>query len=440
MVVEDSSKDSEGFNEKSQIILTEAKKINPEIIVDEFISENIEAPNFGRIGAMAAKQVIVQKIREAERNQILKDFLDRDESILYGSIRRIDRFGAIVETGKLESFLPRDQMIPRENLRVGDKIKAFVSGVETTNKGSQLFITRNSPNFLIKLFENEVPEIEEGILFVKSAARDPGSRSKIAVFSNDKRIDPIGTCVGMRGSRVQAVTNELSGERVDIVLWSEDDAQFVINSLAPSEVLKISVDEEEHSMDIVVDENNLAQAIGRGGQNVRLASDLTGWSLNIISESESVEKENEEINKSMNLFVSKLDINEEIAKQLIGQGYTSLEELAYTSDEEFDSFENIESETLTKIRNKARDSLLLDAMLDETEKSNADTITSKTFSELDENVHKLLADANIKSLSELADLSIDELQEVCKIDEDLAGKIIMQAREPFFENDKSSNA
>ena len=330
-------------------------------------------------------------------------------------------------------------MIPRENLRVGDKIKAFVSGVETTNKGSQLFITRNSPNFLIKLFENEVPEIEEGVLSIKSAARDPGSRSKIAVLSIDKRIDPIGTCVGMRGSRVQAVTNELSGERVDIVLWAEDDAQFVINSLSPSEVLKISVDEEEHSMDIVVDENNLAQAIGRGGQNVRLASELTGWNLNIISESESVEKENEEIDKTFNLFVSKLDIEEEVANHLINQGYSSLEELAYISDEEFDTVENIESEILTEIRNKARDSLLLDAMLDDTEKSDTDAITSKTFSELDDNVHNLLADANIKSLSELADLSIDELQEVCEIDEDLAGKIIMQAREPFFENDKSSN-
>jgi len=440
IVVEDNIKDTEDFNDKSQITLTDAKKINSEINVDEFISEDIEAPNFGRIGAMAAKQVIVQKIREAERNQILKDFLDRNESILYGSIRKIDRFGAIVETGKLESFLPRDQMIPRENLRVGDKIKAFVSGVENTNKGSQLFITRNSPNFLIKLFENEVPEIEEGVLSIKSAARDPGSRSKIAVHSIDNRIDPIGTCVGMRGSRVQAVTNELSGERVDIVLWAEDDAQFVINSLSPSEVHKISVDEEEHSMDIIVDENNLAQAIGRGGQNVRLASELTGWNLNIISESESVEKENEEIDKTLNLFVSKLGIEEEVANHLIDQGYSSLEELAYISDEEFDAVENIESEILTEIRNKARDSLLLDAMLDDTEKLDTDAITSKTFSELDENVHNLLADANIKSLSELADLSIDELQEVCEIDEELAGKIIMQAREPFFEKDKPNDA
>ena len=244
----------------------------------------------------------------------------------------------------------------------------------------------------------------------------------------------------MRGSRVQAVTNELSGERVDIVLWAEDDAQFVINSLSPSEVLKISVDEEEHSMDIVVDENNLAQAIGRGGQNVRLASDLTGWNLNIISESESVEKENEEIDKTLNLFVSKLGIEEELANHLINQGYSSLEELAYISDEEFDTVEKIEPEILTEIRNKARDSLLLDAMLDDTEKSDTDVITSKTFSEFDENVHNLLADANIKSLSELADLSIDELQEVCEIDEELAGKIIMQAREPFFEKDKPNDA
>ena len=266
----------------------------PDIQLDEYVEEPLEPVEFGRIGAQTAKQVILQKIRDAEREQILNDFLARKEHLVTGTIKRIERGNAIVESGRVEAVLPRDQMIPKENLRVGDRVRAFLLKIDRSSRGPQLVLSRIAPDFLIKLFELEVPEIEEGLLEIKAAARDPGSRAKIAVKSNDPRIDPIGTCVGMRGSRVQAVTSELAGERVDIILWSPDPAQFVINALAPAEVSSIVVDEDRHSMDIVVDEENLAQAIGRSGQNVRLASELTGWELNIMTEEESQKKNEEE--------------------------------------------------------------------------------------------------------------------------------------------------
>ncbi len=277
-----------------QIALSEALERNPEIKLDEFIEEVLEPVEFGRIGAQAAKQVIFQKIRDAEREQILNDFLERKEFMVTGTIKRMERGNAIIESGRVEAALPRDQMIPKENLRVGDRVRAYLYKIDRNARGPQLILSRTVPEFLIKLFELEVPEIEEGLLEIKVAARDPGSRAKIAVKSNDPRVDPIGTCVGMRGSRVQAVTGELAGERVDIVLWADDPATFVINALAPAEISSILVDEEKHSMDIVVDEDNLAQAIGRGGQNVRLASELTGWELNIMTMEESQAKNEEE--------------------------------------------------------------------------------------------------------------------------------------------------
>ncbi|HEV2095510.1 MAG TPA: transcription termination factor NusA, partial [Chthoniobacterales bacterium] len=267
----------------SQIALSEAQKRNAEILVEQFIEEPLPAVEFGRIGAQAAKQVILQKIRDAEREQILSDFLARDEHLVTGVIKRMERGNAIIESGRVEAMLPRDQMIPKENLRPGDRVRAYLWKVDRVSRGPQIILSRITPEFLIKLFELEVPELEDGLLEIKSAARDPGSRAKIAVKSNDPRVDPIGTCVGMRGSRVQAVTSELGGERVDIILWSPDPAQFVINALAPAEVSKITVDEEKHSMDIVVDEENLAQAIGRTGQNVRLASELTSWDINLMT-------------------------------------------------------------------------------------------------------------------------------------------------------------
>lgn len=280
--------DEQGLQEPDkQILLFEAREQNPDIQLDDFIEEQIESVEFGRIGAQAAKQVILQRIRDAEREQILNDYLDRGEKIMTGTVKRADKKGLIVESGRVEALLARDQIIPKENLRTGDRVRAYILNVDRAARGPQIELSRTAPDFLIKLFENEVPEMEQGLLEIKAAARDPGVRAKIAVVAHDKRIDPIGTCVGVRGTRVTAVRNEIGGEAVDIVLWSEDPAQFVIGALSPAQVQSIVVDEEKHSMDVVVDEENLAIAIGRSGQNVRLASELTGWQINIMTQEES---------------------------------------------------------------------------------------------------------------------------------------------------------
>ncbi|MGA1211418.1 MAG: transcription termination factor NusA, partial [Burkholderiaceae bacterium] len=312
-----------------QTILTEARKEISDIEVGDYIEVEMEAVPFGRIGAQAAKQVILQKIREAERDQILKDFLERGEVVINGTIKRLERGDAIVEAGKIEARLPRDQMIPKENLRPGDRVRAYMLRIDRTVRGPQIILSRTAPEFIMKLFELEVPEIEQGLMQIKSAARDPGIRAKIGVFTSDRRIDPIGTCVGVRGSRVQAVTHELAGERVDIVLWSEDPAQFVIGALAPANVSSIVVDEERHAMDVVVDEAELAVAIGRGGQNVRLASDLTGWQINIMTSDESAERTEKEKQTLLASFMEKLDVDQEVAEVLVEEGFSSLEEVAY---------------------------------------------------------------------------------------------------------------
>src|SRR5450759_4897021 len=316
-------------NPPQQIPLSEAVKQHTDVQLEEYIEEPLEPIEFGRIGAQAAKQVILQKIRDAEREQILQDFLGRGEKLVTGTVKRIERGNAIIESGRIEAVLPRDQMIPKENLRVGDRVRALLLRIDRNVRGPQLILSRTAPEFIIELFRLEVPEIEEGLLEIKSAARDPGVRAKIAVFTNDRRIDPIGTCVGMRGSRVQAVTSELAGERVDIILWSADPAQFVINALAPAEVSSIVVDEEKHSMDVVVDEEQLAQSIGRGGQNVRLASELTGWQLNIMTEEEATQKNTAEFSTIRALFIERLDVDEEVADILVQEGFTNLEEVAY---------------------------------------------------------------------------------------------------------------
>jgi len=307
----------------SQISLSDAIKRNPEAKLDDFIEDPIEPIDPRRIGAQTAKQVLLQRIRDAEREQILNDFLGRGDELVTGTIKRMERGNAIVESGRLEALLPRDQMIPKENLRIGDRVRAWVMKIDRQARGPQLILSRTAPQFIMKLFELEVPEIEEGLLEIKAAARDPGIRAKIAVFTNDRRIDPIGTCVGMRGSRVQAVTQELAGERVDIILWSADPAQFVIGALAPAEVSSIVVDEEKHAMDVVVDEENLAIAIGRSGQNVRLASELTGWQINLMTEEESAKKQEEETSHTRALFMERLDVDEEVADILIQEGFRS---------------------------------------------------------------------------------------------------------------------
>lgn len=413
------------------IKLEEAQKRQPNIQLDEFIEEHLESIDFGRIGAQAAKQVIFQKIRDAEREQILADFMERSEHLVSGTIKRIERGSAIVEFGKIEALLPRDQMIPKENLRVGDRVRAYLLRVDRTVRGPQIILSRITPEFLIKLFELEVPEIEEGLLHIVSASRDPGSRAKIAVRTSDQRIDPIGTCVGMRGSRVQAVTNELAGERVDIILWSEDPATSVINALAPAEVTSVVVDEERHCMDVVVEEENLAQAIGRGGQNVRLASELTGWEINLMTVAQSTEKNEQEFSKIRDLFVLKLDVDEEVADILVQEGFNTLEEVAYVPLEEMLSIESFDETTVNELRSRARNALLTAAIANEEEvEHNIEDLLK--IDGMDEVIARALAAKGVGTQEQLADLDGEELAEMTGIDLDQANQLIMIARAPWF--------
>ena len=414
-----------------QIALTDAHERDPNLQINDFVEEPLEPVEFGRIGAQTAKQVILQKIRDAEREQILNDFLQRKEFIVTGAIKRMERGNAIIESGRIEAALPKDQMIPKENLRIGDRVRAYLLKVDRNNRGPQLILSRTVPEFLIKLFEMEVPEIEEDLLEIKAAARDPGSRAKIAVKSNDPRIDPIGTCVGMRGSRVQAVTAELAGERVDITLWSPDPAQFVINALAPAEVSKITVDEESHSMDVVVDEENLAQAIGRNGQNVRLASELSGWELNIMTEEESLKKNEVESATVRKLFMERLDVDEELAGILIQEGFTTLEEVAYVPINEMLEIESFDEDTVNELRSRARNALLVEAIASE---EHVENVASDllTLEGMDNETARVLAAKGVTTQEDLADLAVDDLVELTGIDAERAKQLIMTARAPWF--------
>jgi N utilization substance protein A len=424
--------DQDWLSEFREMPLSQAVLKNPEAQPGDVIEEPLEPVDFGRIGAQAAKQVIVQKIRDAERDQIINDFLEREEYLVTGTVKRMERGNAIVESGRVEALLPRDQMIPKENLRVGDRVRGYLTGVERGGRGPQLIISRIVPEFIVKLFELEVPEIEEGLLEIKSAARDPGLRAKIAVKSNDRRIDPIGTCVGMRGSRVQAVTGELGGERVDIVLWSEDPAQFVINALAPAEVNSISVDEDAHSMDVVVSEERLAQAIGRAGQNVRLASELTSWEINIMTEDQANEKDATESGQLRDLFMGSLDVDEEVAEILIKEGFTSLEEVAYVPLEEMLEIEELDEDTVNELRSRARNALLTQAIASEEKVENA-AQGLQGLAGMDAETAMVLASKGVNTISDLADLATDELVELTNIDEERARELIMTARAISFE-------
>ncbi len=414
-----------------QISLSEALEHDAEIKLGDFYEKSLEPIEFGRIGAQAAKQVIFQKIRDAEREQTLNDFLERKDYMVTGTIKRMERGNAIIESGRIEAVLPRDQVIPKENLRIGDRVRAYLYKVDRAARGPQLLLSRISPEFLVRLFELEVPEIEENLLEIKMAARDPGSRAKIAVKSNDPRIDPIGTCVGMRGSRVQAVISELSGERVDIILWSDDPATFVVNALAPAEISSIMVDEEKHSMDIVVDDDNLAQAIGRGGQNVRLASELTGWELNIMTEEESQTKNEEEISMIRQLFVEKLDVDQEMAEVLMSEGFSTLEEIAYVPINEMLEIESFDEQTVNELRNRARNILLTDAIVNE-EKVEHMTGDLLSLDGMDIKIKNELAAKGINTQADLADLAADDLVEMTGIDIERASQLIIKAREPWF--------
>ncbi|RZJ84251.1 MAG: transcription termination/antitermination protein NusA [Massilia sp.] len=418
-------------NADAEILLFEAQEQIGDIEVDDHIEEPVESVPIGRIGAQAAKQVILQKIRDAEREQLLNDFMSRGEKIFVGTVKRLDKGDIIVESGRVEGRLKRSEMISKENLRTGDRVRAVILGVDPTQRGPQIMLSRSSPEFMKELFAQEVPEIEQGLLEIKSCARDSGSRAKIAVVSHDRRVDPIGTCVGVRGSRVNGVTTELAGERVDIVLWSEDPAQFVIGALAPANVQSIVVDEERHAMDVVVDEENLAIAIGRGGQNVRLASELTGWRINIMSAEESAAKQEIEAVSVRALFVEKLDVDAEVADILIAEGFTSLEEVAYVPMQEMLEIEAFDEDTVNELRTRAKDALLT---MEIAKEEKVDEV-SQDLRDLEgvspELLAKLVA-GNINTRDDLADLAVDELVELSGLDEAAARTLIMKAREHWF--------
>jgi N utilization substance protein A len=431
--------DTPEWNTAQMLSLEEAQDRKPDAQMDEYLEEPIENVPFGRIGAQTAKQVILQRIRDAEREQILNDFLSRGDELVTGSVKRMERGSAIVESGRLEALLPRENMIPKENLRVGDRVRAWVAKIDRGARGPQLILSRTAPQFIMKLFELEVPEIEEGLLEIKSAARDPGVRAKIAVHTNDRRIDPIGTCVGMRGSRVQAVTQELAGERVDIVLWSADPAQFVIGALAPAEVSSILVDEEKHSMDVVVDEENLAIAIGRSGQNVRLASELTGWTINLMTEEESTKKQAEESTRMRELFMQRLDVDEEVANILIQEGFSTLEEIAYVPINEMLEIDAFDENTVNELRSRARNALLVQAIASEEQVEGVEESLLK-LEGMDTQLAAKLAAGGVKTRDDLADLAVDELSEMTGIDEERAKVLIMVARAHWFEPPEAGQA
>jgi N utilization substance protein A len=414
-----------------EILLFEAKEQIDDIEVDDYIEEPIESVDFGRRFAQDTKQVVLQRIRDAEREQILADFLARGDALVTGSIKRMERGDAIVESGKIEARLPRDQMIPKENLRIGDRVRAYILRIDRNARGPQVILSRTAPEFIMKLFELEVPEIEQGLLEIKSAARDSGVRAKIAVFTSDKRIDPIGTCVGMRGSRVQSVTGELGGERVDIVLWSDDPAQFVIGALAPANVSSIVVDEDKHAMDVVVDEENLAIAIGRGGQNVRLASELTGWQINIMTAEESQQKQEGEQSSIRATFIEKLDVDEEIANILIGEGFASLDEIAYVPVNELLEIEAFDEDTVEELRTRARNALLTEAIAREESLEKVEPAMLE-LDGMDKELAARLASGNIHTRDDLGELAVDELVDLTGIDEERAKTVIMGARAHWF--------
>nr|WP_145545823.1 transcription termination factor NusA [Variovorax boronicumulans] len=431
--------DSAGLqNPEAEELYSDVKEDIADIEEGDYIEKPVESVPIGRIGAMAAKQVILQKIRDAEREMLLNDFMSRGDKIFVGTVKRMDKGDIIVESGRVEGRLRRSEMIPKENLRTGDRVRAMIMEVDLTLRGAPIILSRSSPAYMVELFRQEVPEIEQGLLEIKSCARDPGSRAKIAVISHDKRVDPIGTCVGVRGTRVNAVTNELAGERVDIVLWSEDPAQFVIGALAPANVSSIVVDEERHAMDVVVDEENLAIAIGRGGQNVRLAAELTGWKINIMDAAESAQKQAEETDSSRKLFMEKLDVDEEIADILISEGFTSLEEVAYVPLQEMLEIESFDEETVTELRARAKDALLT---MEIAKEEGAEGV-SQNLRDLEglsaEMIDKLQANG-VNTRDDLADLAVDELTDITGQSADEATALIMKAREHWFSSDAASH-
>lgn len=425
--------DEDGLQEPDkQEMYSDALEYAPDTEIGDFIEEPLESIEFGRIGAQTAKQAILQRIRDAEREQVLNDFLDRGETIVSGTVKRIDKGDAIIEMGKIEARLPRSEMIPKENIRMGDRVRAWVQKVDRSARGQQVFLSRTAPEFIRELFENEVPEIEQGLLEIKAAARDAGMRAKIAVIAYDQRIDPIGTCVGMRGSRVTAVRNELGGEQVDIVLWSEDPAEFVIGALAPANVQSILVDEDKHAMDVVVDEENLPKAIGSRGQNVRLASELTGWQINIMTPEENQNRQAEERQELSDLFVQRLDVGEDVAEVLINEGFNGLEEVAYVPLQELLDIDAFDEDLVNELRTRARNALLSEAIA----KEELVQSVAKDLQEIEgmtPDILVRLAAKDIATLDDLAELATDELAEIAGLESKEASDMIMRARAHWFD-------
>jgi N utilization substance protein A len=423
-----------------ELRLEDALDVSPDAEPGGYVEVPLESVAFGRIAAQTAKQVIVQKVREAERAQVIEAYKGRIGTLVSGLVKRVDRNGIFVDLGgNAEGFISRDQMIPREPVRTQDRIKAFLKDVRSEPRGPQLFLSRTAPEFLIELFKLEVPEVGQGLINILGAARDSGARAKIAVRSNDPRIDPVGACVGMRGSRVQAVSNEIAGERVDIIPFDDNPAQFVINAMQPAEVSSIVVDEESHSMDIAVAEEKLSQAIGRGGQNIRLASELTGWKLNIMSEQAAEEKSETEQKSLRDLFMQQLDVDEDVAAILVQEGFSSIEEIAYVPQSEITSIEEFDEEIVQELRNRARDVLLTQAIAsEETIEKAAPAADLLELEGMDDTLAAELARHGIVTREDLAEQAIDDLIEIPDLDEKRAGELILAARKHWFEQDQQA--
>lgn len=425
----------------TQFTTEEAREKDPALKVGDVYEEVIENVEFGRIAAQTAKQVIVQKVREAERQQIVEQYRDRIGELISGTVKKVTRDSIIVDMGNnAEGLLPRDQLVGREVFRMGDRVRALLLDVRPEMRGPQLYLSRSCPEMLIELFKIEVPEIAEQIIELKAAARDPGSRAKIAVFTNDGRIDPVGACVGMRGSRVQAVSNELGGERIDIILWDHNVAQFVINAMAPAEIESIVVDEDAGSMDVAVNQDNLAQAIGRSGQNVRLASELTQWEINVMSVDDWRAKQQEESGNYMEIFMDALDIDEDVASVLVDEGFTSLEEIAYVPVEEMLGIEGFDEDIAEELRSRAKDALLTQALASEEQLGNAEPAEDLlTMDGMDEALAFQLASRGVITMDDLAEQAVDDLLDIEGVDEARAAALIMKAREPWFAEQHSQD-
>ncbi|OUS31330.1 transcription termination/antitermination protein NusA [Thalassotalea sp. 42_200_T64] len=435
-VVEDTDEPME--NPYAQMGLAAAQYDDPELELGGFVEDQIESVKFDRITTQTAKQVIVQKIREAERAKVVNEYADQEGEIITGVVKKASRESVILDLGNnAEAVIFRDEMLPREVFRPGDRVRGLLFEIKPEARGAQLFVSRAKPEMLIELFRVEVPEIGEEMLEIKGAARDPGSRAKIAVKSNDKRIDPVGACVGMRGSRVQAVSGELAGERVDIVLYDDNPAQYVINAMAPAEVASLIVDEDNNTMDIAVEEGNLAMAIGKNGQNIRLASQLTGWELNVMTVEDMKAKHEAENDKVLSLFTEKLDLDEDFATMLVEEGFTSLEEIAYVPVAELLEIDSLDEDTVEVLRERAKAALTTAALASEESLEDAEPAQDLLNLEgLEKHLAFVLASRGVITLEHLAEQGVDEISDIEELSEEKAGELIMAARNICWFNEE----